>query len=142
MPVIDTVYVMLRRMVRGQNPFHADRRHIHHTLIFMGLTPGQSCGVLLGLSTIFGAVGFFGWFYGVPEYLLTYGFLATFAVHCVFMQMWREVLGVFGYRHRRVGDEKAGLREKQDSGLRTQDSGLRTEGKAVKAVLGAETRQC
>lgn len=100
-PVMDTVYVMLRRLIRGQNPFHADRRHVHHTLIFVGLTPGQACGVLLGLSMIFGAVGYFGWFYGVPEYLLTYGFLATFAAHCVFMQRWREILSLFGYRQRK-----------------------------------------
>lgn len=120
LPVMDTVYVMLRRVVRGQSPFHADRRHIHHTLIFIGFTPGQTCWLLLGVSMLFGGVGFFGWFYGVPEYLLTYGFLAAFAAHCVFMQRWREVLSLFGYRQRRAvsGEQGAGEGEKQVRGER------------------------
>ena len=42
-------------------------------------------------SALFGAIGFFGWYYRVPEYVLTYAFLATFAAHCVFMQYWKEV---------------------------------------------------
>lgn len=37
-PQLDTVYVMLRRLVRGASPFSADRRHIHHTLIYIGLS--------------------------------------------------------------------------------------------------------
>jgi hypothetical protein len=49
---------------------------------------------------IFGSIGFFGWFYSVPEYVLTYGFLVTFAVHCVFMQRWREILGFLELKRR------------------------------------------
>jgi len=99
-PIMDTVYVLLRRMIRGQSPFAPDRRHVHHTLMYIGLNEAQTCWVLLAVSMLFGAVGFFGWFYGVPEYFLAYGFVATFAVHCVFMQNWRQILGFVGIKTR------------------------------------------
>jgi len=101
-PIIDTVYLMVRRIILGQNPFAPDRRHVHHTLIFMGLSETQTLWLLLGKSALFGAIGFFGWYYKVPEYVLAYGFLATFAAHCVFMQRWREILWFFGVKHKHL----------------------------------------
>lgn len=37
-PVFDTVRVMMFRMFRGLSPFHADKTHLHHKLIEMGLS--------------------------------------------------------------------------------------------------------
>ena len=101
-PIIDTVYLIVRRIVLSRNPFAPDRRHIHHTLIFMGLSETHTLWLLLGKSALFGAIGFFGWYYKVPEYVLAYSFVATFAAHCVFMQHWKEVFAFLGIRHRRV----------------------------------------
>jgi len=98
---MDTVYVMLRRMIRGMNPFSADRRHVHHTLIYMGLSETQSSWLLLAASLLFGGIGFFGWFYGIPEYVLTVAFLATFLAHCTLMQRWREIFRFFGRSQRK-----------------------------------------
>ena len=101
-PIIDTVYVMVRRTVRGMNPFAADRRHVHHTLLYIGLNETQTAWVLLGVSLVFGGIGFAGSYYRVPEYVLTYAFFATFLAHCAFMQHWRVILPVFGVRSRSV----------------------------------------
>jgi hypothetical protein len=46
---------------------------------------------LLGISAVFGAIGFFGWFFKVPESVLTFGFLALFAVQCVLRLRWKRV---------------------------------------------------
>lgn len=100
LPIMDTVYLMLRRVMLGKSPFAPDRRHVHHTLIFIGLTETRTLWVLLGVSALFGAIGFFGWYYQVPEYVLTYGFLATFVAHCLFMQRWREIFRLLGIKHR------------------------------------------
>ena len=97
-PIIDTVYLMVRRIILGQNPFAPDRRHVHHTLILMGLSETQTLWLLLGESSLFGAIGLFGWYFKVPEYVLAYGFLATFAAHCVFMQRWKEVFAFLRIR--------------------------------------------
>jgi UDP-GlcNAc:undecaprenyl-phosphate GlcNAc-1-phosphate transferase len=91
LPIMDTVYLMLRRLLRAQSPFHADRRHIHHTLMYMGLSDAAACWVLFGVAVAFGAVGFFGWYFRVPEPVLTYSFLALFALYVFFMQKWKNL---------------------------------------------------
>ena len=99
-PIMDTVYVMLRRMVRGLSPFAPDRRHVHHTLIHIGLSETRTAWLLLAVSLVFGGIGFAGWLYQVPEYVLTYAFTAAFAAYCVFMQYWRVIFRFFGVRWR------------------------------------------
>ncbi len=37
MPLIDLVYVVVSRKIRGLSPFHPDKRHIHHRLLALGL---------------------------------------------------------------------------------------------------------
>jgi UDP-GlcNAc:undecaprenyl-phosphate GlcNAc-1-phosphate transferase len=37
LPILDTLYVMTRRVLEGRSPFSPDRRHIHHRLLDMGL---------------------------------------------------------------------------------------------------------
>ena len=101
-PIIDTVYILLRRPTLGLSPFAADRRHVHHTLIYMGLSETRTSWCLLGVSVVFGGIGFFGWLYGVPEYVLTYAFIGLFAVHCGFMRYWREILKFFGITHKQL----------------------------------------
>lgn len=36
-PVADTLQVMIRRILSGHSPFRADRRHLHHLLVGLGL---------------------------------------------------------------------------------------------------------
>ncbi len=99
-PIIDTVYLMVRRIFLRQNPFAPDRSHIHHTLILMGLSEAWTLWLLLGQSALFGAIGFFGWYYKVPECVLAYGFLATFAAHCTLRQYWKEIFALLGIRRK------------------------------------------
>ena len=51
-------------------------------------------------------------FYGIPEYVLTYGFLATFVAHCIFMQRWREIFRFFGIRPKRAVEAPAAIAAK------------------------------
>ena len=37
-PIIDTFYIIVRRVSRGRSPFSADRGHIHHRLLDLGLS--------------------------------------------------------------------------------------------------------
>lgn len=41
-PLADTAVAFLRRALSGRSPFHADRGHIHHRLIDLGLTHRQA----------------------------------------------------------------------------------------------------
>ena len=41
LPIIDTLYAIIRRLKKGQNPFHADKGHIHHMLMKMKFNKNQ-----------------------------------------------------------------------------------------------------
>jgi UDP-GlcNAc:undecaprenyl-phosphate GlcNAc-1-phosphate transferase len=77
LPVMDTVGVMLRRMLSGLSPFHADSQHLHHLLIQSGFTVPEAI-LILGLGAIAGiAVGLLGTWMKVSDLLLAGLFLAT-----------------------------------------------------------------
>lgn len=77
MPVMDTVGVMLRRVLSGLSPFHADSQHLHHLLIQSGFTVAETI-LILGLCAIAGiTVGLLGTWMKVPDLLLAGLFLAT-----------------------------------------------------------------
>lgn len=57
-PVLDTLRVMLIRVLKGKSPFAADRNHIHHIFIDKGFTHLKTCFLLclinfLNLSIVF-----------------------------------------------------------------------------------------
>lgn len=49
-PLIDTLRVFIIRMRQGRSPFSADKNHIHHRLLAMGLSHKQVCLVLYGYT--------------------------------------------------------------------------------------------
>jgi UDP-GlcNAc:undecaprenyl-phosphate/decaprenyl-phosphate GlcNAc-1-phosphate transferase len=53
LPIIDTLLAMLRRFLERRSIFAADRRHIHHQLLAMGLTQRRAVLTLYGLSILF-----------------------------------------------------------------------------------------
>jgi UDP-GlcNAc:undecaprenyl-phosphate GlcNAc-1-phosphate transferase len=54
LPIFDTVFAFIRRIAHGQSPMHADRGHIHHRLIDMGLNQKQAVATLYVISAILG----------------------------------------------------------------------------------------
>ncbi|MCB0569307.1 MAG: undecaprenyl/decaprenyl-phosphate alpha-N-acetylglucosaminyl 1-phosphate transferase [Phaeodactylibacter sp.] len=52
-PLYDTLRVFITRILRGQSPLHADRRHIHHLLIDYGFTHMQATGILVAVNVFF-----------------------------------------------------------------------------------------
>lgn len=54
LPIIDTVYAVVRRLSKGQSPMRPDRSHVHHKLIDLGLSQKQAVGILYILSTVLG----------------------------------------------------------------------------------------
>lgn len=95
-PIMDTVYSIARRLVRGQNPLRGDTRHVHHMLLSMGFSKSQALTVLIGLSIECGAIGYLGWYWHVPESVLFYGFLITFALYCLVMESGKPLLRLIG----------------------------------------------
>ncbi len=57
-PLYDTVRVFITRMLRGQSPFHADRRHIHHLLIDYGFSHMQATTILVIINMFYISMSF------------------------------------------------------------------------------------
>jgi UDP-GlcNAc:undecaprenyl-phosphate GlcNAc-1-phosphate transferase len=52
-PLYDTLWVMVNRILKRKSPFHADRTHIHHRLLDMGFTHIQTTIILLTINVVF-----------------------------------------------------------------------------------------
>ncbi len=55
-PVFDTLRVIILRLRRMQSPFHADRNHLHHQFLQMGLSHAGSVKWIAGINLIFVAL--------------------------------------------------------------------------------------
>ena len=56
-PIVDTAVAIVRRRRNGKAAFGADKEHIHHRLLGLGLTQRQTCLLLYCASGILGAIG-------------------------------------------------------------------------------------
>ena len=50
-PIIDTFWIIVRRLSQGRSPFSPDRQHIHHRLLDLGLSHRQTVLVIYGVCT-------------------------------------------------------------------------------------------
>lgn len=53
-PVFDTAFAMVRRKLSGKSIVEADKGHLHHRLLRMGLNQRQTVVILYSISAIFG----------------------------------------------------------------------------------------
>lgn len=56
-PIIDTLFAIVRRLLAGRSVFAADSQHIHHQLVASGMAPGKVVLILAAISAVCGAVG-------------------------------------------------------------------------------------
>ncbi len=54
LPILDALWVILRRIMAGQSPFVADSRHLHHRLLSAGLSVRQTVIIFYFFAAIFG----------------------------------------------------------------------------------------
>ena len=55
-PLMDVVYVILRRMASGKSPVWGDTNHLHHQLLRLGWSKRQVAGLYWAMSAILGAI--------------------------------------------------------------------------------------
>ncbi|HEX2584184.1 MAG TPA: MraY family glycosyltransferase [Steroidobacteraceae bacterium] len=51
-PVIDTLMVMIERILDGKSPFQADRNHIHHRLLSLGFQHNEAVIIIYGVQSL------------------------------------------------------------------------------------------
>ena len=75
LPIYDAVSMMLRRILKGQSPFAADREHLHHIFLLAGFSVGESVTLMAGIAVIGVVIGLSGTYFGVHDLLLAGLFL-------------------------------------------------------------------
>jgi UDP-GlcNAc:undecaprenyl-phosphate GlcNAc-1-phosphate transferase len=53
-PIIDTIFVFLRRILQGKSPFWGDRSHLHHKLLDAGMSKNQVAMFYWTITAILG----------------------------------------------------------------------------------------
>ena len=56
LPIYDTLFAMIRRKVSGKSIMQADRGHLHHRLLDMGLSQKQAVIIMYFISAILGGI--------------------------------------------------------------------------------------
>ena len=55
-PLFDTSFAFFRRLLKGQNPMKADRGHLHHRLLDMGMSQKQAVVFMYAVSGLLGLI--------------------------------------------------------------------------------------
>ena len=83
LPLMDMLATMLRRARQGRKLMEADRSHLHHTLVSMGLSTRQTLVLLLCYATTCALIGLA--LELLPEYLSLACYFGLFMGHCLFV---------------------------------------------------------
>ena len=54
-PILDTLFAIIRRLLKGQPPFQADKQHLHHQLLDRNLSQTTTVLIIYGISILFAA---------------------------------------------------------------------------------------
>jgi UDP-GlcNAc:undecaprenyl-phosphate GlcNAc-1-phosphate transferase len=55
-PILDGLWVVSRRIFSGHSPFTADKKHLHHRLLALGLSQKSTVVIIYILTSLFGAI--------------------------------------------------------------------------------------
>lgn len=92
LPVFDTISLMIRRALKGQNPMTSDREHLHHVFERAGFSRPVTAYILIGCSFVLGAVGIGVWGAGIPESALWPPLLLLLGLYFGFIiRAWRAM---------------------------------------------------
>lgn len=88
LPVLDTLTVMVFRIIRGQSPFVADKTHFHHRLMKLGLTHREAVIVIYVLQALLVVLAF------------SFRFYSEWIMLAIFLFFSATTLGGFAYADR------------------------------------------
>ena len=85
-PILDTIFALFRRYLKGIPFYSADRDHLHHRLLNKGFSPEQTVWAMIGISVIYGSLGVMMFFF--PK-LQGFAFLGAVIIS-YFILYWME----------------------------------------------------
>ena len=89
-PLLDMFSVMHRRVKKGNSPLLADRDHLHHIMLRLGLSHKRALFMIVMMSCCFSLFGLLGEYYKIHESIMLISFIVLFVVYDhVFLHIWR-----------------------------------------------------
>lgn len=58
-PILDTLFAIIRRLLKGQPPFQADKQHLHHQLLGMNFSQTTTVLIIYAINILFAAAAIF-----------------------------------------------------------------------------------
>lgn len=87
LPLMDTVGIMLRRVLHGRSPLLADREHLHHLIVRLGLGTNRTVALLLGASALLTAAALGAQAIGIPERYRFAAFVSLFFLYFMAVEL-------------------------------------------------------
>ena len=81
LPITDTITVMVKRVLKGQSPFHPDKTHLHHVIKAMGFNHRKVVMVIIAATAISSSIAIIGTLVGFPDYLFFTIYLLCFSFY-------------------------------------------------------------
>jgi UDP-GlcNAc:undecaprenyl-phosphate GlcNAc-1-phosphate transferase len=89
-PLIDTVSIMLRRILKGQSPFKPDCEHLHHFFLRIGYSDRAALAIIVVISSMMASIGILLELNGVTEWKIFSLFIGVFLIYFLgIMRAWR-----------------------------------------------------
>lgn len=93
-PISDTLYAVIRRKLNKKPISVADKNHLHHRLLVVGLSHRQAVLVIYLISGIFAILGV------VASTVTLWVAIAFFAFYLLFFEFFAEAIGMMNQEHR------------------------------------------
>ena len=58
-PILDTLFAIIRRLLKGKPPFQADKEHLHHQLLGMNFSQTTTVLIIYGINILFALASIF-----------------------------------------------------------------------------------
>lgn len=89
LPIMDTIYLIVNRKIRGVSPLKSDRRHMHH-ILQLYFSKRQTVFVILFFSCLVGFIGLSLYWSGASELLLFMVYIILFISYFCISHLLRK----------------------------------------------------
>lgn len=93
-PISDTFFAIVRRLLNKQPPFQPDKSHLHHRLLSIGFTHKQTVIIIYGIAAMFGLAAV------IFSMAKLWGAILLILVLLIALEIFVEVIGLAGHKYR------------------------------------------
>ncbi|MEK4761894.1 MraY family glycosyltransferase [Viridibacillus sp. FSL E2-0187] len=93
-PISDTFFAIVRRLLNKQPPFSPDKSHLHHCLLNVGFTHRQTVIIIYGMASMFGLAAI------VFSMAKLWGGILLITVLLIAIELFVEIIGLAGSNYR------------------------------------------